>query len=253
MQQLKLGRKPSPKGAVKFRLTDFILDYSKLPTPPRYFGHENLIPKDKWEMLGNDYCGDCVFAGGDHETMVWNAMAGRYVTFTTPNAVSDYSAVTGYVDHVDSTDYGTSMVAAADYRRKIGLVDSNGNRHKIAAYLSVDPKDIRLHYIALYLFGAVGIGFNFPASAMKQFNEGRTWSYVKGSPLEGGHYVPLVAKRRTLEVVTWGRLQGMTVEFFKAYNDESLVYLSEEMLVERKSPEGFDYDKLTYFLNLLKK
>jgi hypothetical protein len=252
MQQLKLGKLPPLKGAVQFRLVDFIKDYSKLPVPPRYFGHERFIPKTDWGMLGNDYCGDCVLAEAAHTTMLWNAMAGKTVAFDTRSVVSDYSAITGYVDGKEETDFGTNMSVAASYRRNVGVADVGGARHKVAAYLEVDAKDMRLHYIALYLFGSVSIGFEFPRSAMDQFNRGVTWTVQKNSPIEGGHCVPLVAKRSRLECVTWGRVQNMSVDFFRTYNDESIVYLSEEMLVNRKSPEGFDYDKLTEYLNALK-
>ena len=90
----------------------------------------------------------------------------------------------------------------------------------------------------------VGIGILFPQSAMEQFNNGEVWDIVPNSPIEGGHYVPLVAKRDNIMCVTWGAKQGMTEEFFQRYNDESVVYLSPEMFVNRKSPEGFDYDQL---------
>lgn len=247
---LKLGKKPASH-QVKFKLRDFI-NPAVFPKIPKTFGHENLIGNKDWGMFGNDTYGDCVLAGAAHETIVWNAACGKKVLFTDQNVLSDYSAITGFNPNDPNSDQGTDMKEAASYRRKTGIVDANGVRHTIDAYLSITPGDLTEHYIAMYLFGAVGIGIEFPASAMDQFRKGKTWSVVSKSPIEGGHYLPLVAKRRSIENVTWGAEQAMTTGFFRKYNDESLVYLSKDALVDRKSPEGFDYDKLLEYLNALK-
>lgn len=247
---LKLGKKRARLGAVKLKFSA-LADATVLPKPPLHFGHEKLLGED-WGTLGNDRWGDCVLAGAAHETMMWTRMGeAPDCLFTEDGVLSDYSAITGFDPRDANSDQGTDMQEAASYRRRTGVVDDNGNRHKIAAYLSIDPGDIKAHYQALWLFGAVGIGFEFPASAWDQFDASKPWKYVRGSKVEGGHYVPLVSKRRTLECVTWGRSQGMTVDFFQHYNDESIVYISEEALTARKSPEGFDYDTLVKYLAAL--
>lgn len=253
MGQLKLGKTPARKDAITFKLADFVDKSVVWPKIPKTFGHEGFISKKAWGMLGNDEVGDCVLAGGGHETMLWNAIAGNTVQFSTANTLKDYSAITGYDPKDPSTDQGTDMQVAASYRRKTGLLDASGKRHKVAAYLSIKPGDVQEHLIALYLFGAVGIGIEFPGSAMDQFNAGRNWSVVKGSSIEGGHYIPLVAKRTSIEAVTWGSIVGMTQAFFEKYNDESVAYVSLEMMKNGVSAEGFDAAKLTAFLNALPK
>jgi hypothetical protein len=102
-------------------------------------------------------------------------------------------------------------------------------------------------------FGAVGVGIQFPRSAMQQFNAGQPWDVVPGSPSDGGHYVPCVGRNShgNLLVVTWGRLHAMTPEFFQRYNDENCAYLSFEMLKDGKSPEGFDQAALESDLRTL--
>lgn len=249
MKELKLGKKPARHDAVKFKLKNFI-DKSALPKPPRYFGHESFVDNFGWQMFANDTVGDCVLAGAAHETMLWNAECGTKVVFNDKAVLSDYSAITGY-DGTESTDQGTDMQEAASYRRKTGIIDAHGTRHKIEAYLALTPGDLNEHYIALYLFGAVGIGIEFPASAMDQINAGKAWKVVRNSPIQGGHYIPLVAKRKSLECVTWGQIQPMTTGFFRKYNDESVAYISKEMLTNNKSPEGFDAEGLIKCLNAL--
>lgn len=248
---MKLGKTPARPNAIKFAFAAYA-NVAKLPKPPAHFGHETAIGTVPWSMLGNDSYGDCVWAGAAHETMIWNALGGHPVPFTDKAVLSDYSAVTGFDPAKPDTDQGTDMQVAASYRRKTGIVDATGKRHQVAAYLSIKPGDLTELYQAMWLFGAVGIGIEFPSSAMDQFNQGKPWSVVKGSSIEGGHYIPLVAKRSHMECVTWGAVQHMTTGFFSKYCDEAVVYLSQESMVNGKSPEMFDYAALQADLNALK-
>ena len=237
-----LGKLPARKDAIQLKFATY-LQRAALPPIPAQFGHEDLETAP-WQMLGNDKVGDCVLAGGGHETMLWNIEAGKSVEFSQKNTLADYSAITGYNPDDPASDQGTDMELAAKYRRKTGLLDAAGKRHKVAAYLDLTPGDLTEHYAALYLFGAVGIGIKFPKSAMEQFNAGEPWDVVPGAELEGGHYIPLVAKRDMLECVTWGRIQPMTEAFFNEYNDESVAYVSGETLHGGKSLEGFNLRQL---------
>jgi len=239
----KLGKRPARANAVKLKLGDY-LKVAALPPLPAAFGHQDLI--SSWPMFGNDRYGDCVFAGAAHETMLLAKEAGNLVSFTDANVLSDYSAVTGFDASDPSTDQGTDMQAAADYRRRTGIVDSAGTRHKIAAYLALEPGNVMHLYLAAYLFGAVGIGLVLPGSALDQAAQRQTWDVVAGSPPQGGHYVPLVGRRADglLCAVSWGALQPMTEKFFTAFCDEAVAYVSTECLKNQKSPEGFDYDAL---------
>lgn len=252
-RKLPLGKKPARSGAVKFKFRDFV-DKSVLPKLPRTFGHEDLIAPTAWGMLGNDEVGCCVFSGAAHEHMLLTREGDvPDATFTTANVLSDYSAVTGYNPNDPNTDQGTDMGVAAAYRRKTGIIDAKGRRHKIGAYLALEPGDQHELFLAVYLFGAAGIGIEVPSSAMDQFNKHKTWDVVTGSSIEGGHYIPLIAKRTNLNVVTWGRLQPMTTRFLTKYNDESIAIVSEEILTKGKSPEGFDRGGLMAALTELKK
>lgn len=233
-----------------------------LPPHPRNFGHEKLFGSREWLMLGNgpddsvapgfSGAGDCVFAGADHETMMWTAEVGPPAIFSGSCAISDYSAVTGYKIGDPSTDQGTVVRDALKFRRGTGVIDAGKKRHKIGAYLGVEPGNLDSLQEALYLFGVVGLGIQFPASAMDQFNAGKPWSVQAGSPIEGGHYIPLVARRgHYYEVVTWGRVQKVTASFLTKYCDEAWAILSPEMLKDGKSPEGFDLAQLTKDLKAL--
>ena len=241
---LHLGKTPARVGAVKFKMRKY-LNLSVLPAlPSGDFGHDGLVTTP-WNMLGNDKAGCCVWSGGGHESMLWNAAAGKTITFTDQSTLSDYSACTGYDPNDPSTDNGTDMQAAASYRLKTGLLDADGNRHKIGAYLALDVGNVEEHLYALYLFGAVGIGINFPDSAMDQFNAGQPWTVVPGATVSGGHYICGVARRSSrLVICTWGAEDPMDDTFLQTYNDESLAYVSAEYLNGGKTLDGFDAEQL---------
>jgi len=242
-----LGKLPARKDAVKFKLSNYAV---ALPTPPAKAGHYSLV--SKWGMLGNDRYGDCVWAGAAHETMLWNEEATNLVVFDDTCVLSDYSAVTGFNPNNPNSDQGTDMQVAASYRQKTGVKDVVGKRHKVGAYVAVTLKNVTEMKQAIYLFSGVGVGFQFPKSAMAQFNAGKPWTIVSSSPIDGGHYVPAVGyDSRYLYVVTWGQVQKMTWGFFKKYADEIVAYLSPEFLTGNKSLEGFDITQLQTDLSAL--
>jgi hypothetical protein len=226
-----------------------------LPVGP--LGHDTLLPADGWQMLGNgpdptvaadfEGAGDCVWAGSAHETMLWNLEAGVTVDITADNALSDYSAVTGYKIGDESTDNGTNVRDAMTYRMKTGIVDAAGNRHKIGAFVALAAGDLNQIQQAVYLFSAASIGIQFPTTAMDQFNKGKPWDVVRGAKIEGGHYIPGVRWDPTLlmyKIVTWGQEQLVTPRFLATYMDEGYAALSNEMLTGGKTLDGFDTDAL---------
>jgi hypothetical protein len=145
------------------------------------------------------------------------------------------------------------MQVAASYRRKTGVLDGSNKRHKVAAYLAITPGNQEELRQAVYLFSAVGIGIEFPASAMVQFNEGKAWTVVSGAKIEGGHYIPALGYDHDyVYIVTWGKLIQMAWGFFTKYCDEAVAYVSTEMLTAGKSIEGFNAAQLEADLTQLK-
>lgn len=240
-QHLKLGKKPARKDAVLLKFSRYVT--YQLPPPPETGGHRDLITTPDWGILGNDQYGDCVWAGAAHETILWNKEAGNDVIFSPEAVLSDYSASTGFNPNDPNTDGGTDMQLAAKYRQDTGILDASGNRHKIGAYLALETdRDIKQ---AIHLFGAVGIGVEFPDSAMNQFDANQDWTVVSGANVDGGHYIPgITYDKDFVYVVTWGKVVRASWHFIHKYMDEGIVYLSEERLVAGKSLEGFDLTQL---------
>lgn len=248
----KLGKTPATPEDRDFRLTRYL---TELPKPPKKFGFGLLYPA--WGMLGNDRYGDCVFAGAAHETMVWTKLRrGIGTSFDDKSVLSDYAALTGFDPSDPGSDNGTDMGEAAHYRQKSGIGDAHGVRHRIAAYVWLDKGDWSQLVTAMYIFGCVGIGFEFPDTAWDQFDQGLPWEVTDlDSPIDGGHYVPGVGTQMStdwLACVTWGRRQIMAREFYEDYSDEAVVYLSEEQIrSDGKGLHGFDLDTLKKDLEAL--
>ncbi len=256
---LKFGKTPAAPKNTDRLFSDYRVSTTTI-TVPSTFGHGNTY-KD-WGMLGNDQYGDCVFAGSAHEVMLLTNLAaggvtGQVVTpFTDQSVLSDYAAVTGFNPATGEGDNGTNVHEALDYRRNTGLLDANGKRHKIAAYVSLEPGNLKMLREALYIFEAVGIGFEVPAYAETEFAEGRIWSVRKtNAEIVGGHYVPLVGVPAVgdLSCVTWGRRQVMSDTFFTKYCDEAYAYITLEELNKRtqKNWGGFDWKALTEDLKIV--
>lgn len=236
----KLGKAPAVPGAVKLKLSDY-LDTAKLPKLPQQFGHAHLI-KD-WGMFGNDKCGDCAFAGAYHETMLWNAEAGKTVRVDDRTVVGQYSAFTGYDPSKTNmwgenpSDQGTIVTDLIKHRATVGLPDADGKMHKIGAYVALEPGNLTELWYATYLFDGVGVGVSFPEEWMTAFNNGQPWDRVQKPTPAGGHYICGVSQvNNMLGIVTWGRLHWMTPAGYQQFNDESYAYLSEERLAGGHGP-----------------
>jgi hypothetical protein len=232
MSDLKLGKREATTDARDLLLSNYLDAAVALPEPPKVFGFGRIY--SDWGMLGNNQYGDCVFAGSDHETMLWNKVRhGHDVEMSADAALADYSDVTGFNPNDPNTDQGTYVRDALKYRKATGVRDALGNRHKIAAYVALSPKDWHQLLTASYIFGAVGMGFEFPNSAMDQFYADEPWDVVPGATIEGGHYVPVVGTTNSVvqgTCITWAKRQVFTRAFYETYNDEAWAMLSEEQI-----------------------
>jgi hypothetical protein len=249
----KYGRLPKTEDKRDLLFANYV-DLSALPPVPDQFGHEMLIAK--WQMLGNGPdpsvspgfagCGNCTFAGGGHETMLWTAEGSAMAPITGKNIVSGYSAFTGYNPETGANDNGAVIRDVLKYRYNTGLIDSNGVWHKIGAFLSLDIGNLAEIYAAMYIFSACELGINVPHSAEVQFNSGLIWDYTDPeSQIMGGHDIPLVCKRQNITCVTWAKLQQMTTAFFNTYCDEAWAILSPEMITNKGTTlEGFNLAQL---------
>ncbi len=229
----------------------FAVYRTPLVAVPANFGHFREIHHGGWGMLGNDEWGDCVWAGQAHCEMQWTAEgSGSPDLFSTPGVLSDYSATTGFDPNAgppgnNPTDQGSDPRASLNYHRATGVIDSQGVRHRLAAYVALEIGNLQELAEAAYLFGAVGVGLNLPQSAQDQFPSGY-WRVVPGSIIEGGHWVLCVGRwNGWFEVVTWGERIHVSAQFLAKFMNCAYGLLSPEILSGKgRSPEGFDFAAL---------
>lgn len=238
----KLGKGPVKTDPRTFKLARYLTD--ELAPPPSKLDPPGIA---EWPMFGNDSYGDCVLAGAGHEEQVVTFDAGKMLVPSLADVLHAYTAVTGFNPDDPSTDRGTVVLDALNWRRKVGL----GGR-KIAAFAQIDPQSKTEFKQSIALFRIVGLGVALPASAQRQ----EVWDVARGPDAEpgswGGHYVPAIAyDAKHVVVVTWGALKLMTWRFLAHYCDEAYAILSPDLLNAGKSPDGFDLATLNHDLHAL--
>lgn len=235
------GRIHAQPARPKLRLGDYLTDHrsrSALATPPA--NADWLSAVGTWPMYLNDQLGDCTCAAVGHMIEAATQYAsGTALMITDQDVLTAYEAVGGYVPGDPSTDNGAYIQDVLAYWHATGV----GGDH-IVAYASVNVADMDEVRTAIELFGAVDIGFNFPGSAMDQFNNGQPWDVVAGAQVEGGHCVNVGEYDETagtLTCVTWGQKQVMTQAFWNQYVDEAWVVITHDWVnANGTDPAGLD-------------
>lgn len=226
---MKLGRNSPYSREEKPRvyLDNYLLD---TVTVPHVVDRASKV--GSWPMYLNDQLGDCTCAAVGHALQAWTAYASNEVDLSDNEVLGLYEAVGGYVPGDPSTDNGAVIQDVLQYWHDNGVAG-----HKISAFAELKNFYSMMNLKkALYLFGTVYFGINLPVSAMDQFNQGLPWYYVAGSSIDGGHAVVLQKQEAVgmengiFNVVTWGQLQPMTVEFMLHYVEEAWVMITPDWL-----------------------
>jgi hypothetical protein len=220
---VRLGKRPAQPARPHLKLTAAHL--AALPDPPAEVDHG---ADGSYPLYGNDRYGDCVEAGIGHQVGQYTLVSsGLEVTFSDQQILAAYSAITGFSQDNPETDQGTYTQDAMTWWRKTGL-----EGHAIVLFAALDLANVKALKQAINAFGGMGIGFNFPAYAMDQFNAGKSWDVQKkNGQIEGGHYVLATGyDDQYLRVKTWGAEQEMSWAFLAKYADEAWVVLDDEMV-----------------------
>ena len=184
-----------------------------------------------WRMFCNDRLGCCTVASVAHGLMVFFALIGMEVTITDADIERMYEQ-SGWRPGDPSTDQGWTLQAAAEYMMKTGLL----GKPEIEAFAGVNIADDDEQQIAMELFGGLSTGIQVPESAMSEFQEGRPWTIVPGSPIVGGHAIwkALAEVGRRAKFLSWGAPQEAVERWEKTYVDEYLAFVPVEW--EQKMP-----------------
>ena len=228
------------------KLADYI--HRELANPPAAVSRPH--PGFGWGMLANDRIGDCVIAMMLHSIEDFHLDAGTAVpAFTDQDAISVYSAITGYNPNDPSSDRGTNESTAMSYWEQSGLKTSDRATHTIVATVAVDPTDLTECRIAIDEFIDLQIGIALPLAAQGQkewtvVGDGKTGNSAPGS--WGGHGIPYREyDAETFKCVTWGAELLLTVPFHQDYAQEAHVVVTNEMLNKSGvGPSGVAWDEL---------
>lgn len=196
---------------------------SQLPPVPAVVDYASKVPM--WPDYLNKKICDCTCAGIAHSIQAWTAYTKGLVTLPV-NAVLDLYSAMGYVPGNPATDHGAYEHDVLRYVQQNGV-----GGHKILTYAQVNHKNPDEMKTALYLFGSVYLGAQMPQSALIQTDASQPWTVQTGSPIAGGHCFVLQrwdVAAEPMDVVTWGQLQRMSIEFWMDYGEEAWVMISED-------------------------
>ena len=232
----KLGKK-----AVKYdRRTIAISPYiqrRKLPKIPltHTLSKRTLATFPDLGMMGNDRYSDCTCAALGHMEQTWSVYGDKPTRPTDSEILAAYSLINGGVDE------GAAMLDALKMARNVGI----GGR-KIYGFVQVNPLDHDQVRTATFLFGGLYLGANLPISVRSQ----ETWDTGEGAEFSpgslGGHAMSLIDyAAKSVQLVTWGRVQRVTWAWIDRYVDECYGVLSAEYVGDdNRSPQGFSLAKL---------
>jgi len=226
---MKLGKLPVKLDNRTLRFARYMPD--KLPAPPTKIDHCSKVIS--WPMYANDELGDCGPAGAAHQIQAWSMYSGRaYIQPSVSAVKTAYFAITG------GADTGVYLLDMLNYWRKTGI-----SSDKIEAFASISPNLDELR-LSIQLFGSAGLGLSLP-----DVGTFGPWTKVTGPPNpNNGHYVCAVGyddAKKTVDVISWGKVMPMSYAFFLKYNDEGYAILNDLSLGPAgKSPEGFDFASL---------
>jgi hypothetical protein len=233
---VKLGRIKTPDEQLRKCLQlDKYLDLSALPVAPDTLDWSNGGPSD-WGMMLNDNVGDCAVAAPAHMVQVASLVASNsMVTISDADIKKAYMAISGWNGVIgDRSDVGCNMVDVLNYWKNTGI-----GGHKIQGFVTINPTHIAMARVALWLFGALYVGYSLPTTAQNQ----TVWDVVPGMiPGNwGGHAVARVRHDPKIRsVITWGYVQEATEAFDNACCDELHAIILPEWTPNGANVAGFD-------------
>ena len=229
-----------------------------LSPPPPSVDYTQGMPANLGMML-NDKLGDCTCAAVYHALQVWSFNAGGPMdTEPDPDVEKLYIQACGYNPRIPGEGPGGNEQHVLTYLLNTGAPTGpkGASRHKIAAFVEVDPRNTDDVKRTINECGLAYIGFNVPQSLMPPGQPPpQVWNYDPNQANSiGGHAVVLAGyDANGARVISWGQYYTMTWEFFAHFVDE--VYaIADNDWIEAKgtTPGGLTLDELETQMQALK-
>lgn len=254
LHAFKLGRLPRARNP---RIPHFaaLIAGAALPPPPASVDYTTALPPNLGAML-NDRLGDCTCAAVYHALQVWSANANPPIdTEPDSNVLSLYKEACGYNPGDASSDQGGVEQEVLAYLLNTGFPIGNGERHKIAAFVEVDPRNTDDVKRAIADCGVAYIGFSVPTYLMAS-GPPAVWdvSTSGDQSIEGGHAVVLAGYGLYgVKVISWGQIYTMTWAFFAQYCDEVYAIADPDWVASTgRTPGGLSLADLEAQMQALK-
>jgi len=204
-----------------------------------------ISPVYDWEVLGNDFCGDCVPACMAHAIESITDAAGTRVDITLQQTIRAYSDLTGYNSATGQPDPGVEMARGMSYWASTGI-----GGYRIEASTATNAIGHSFFYPSMikqsvFYYGAAILSFAMPPSAEPAFKQNRPW--VAGmSGFVGYHCVPALAyDDNWCDVITWGRPQRVSWGFVTEHlADIWAVFAPQWLRANGTAPCGLPGDRL---------
>ena len=211
----------------------------KLPVAPIV----DLAPNYIYPMDGNDLVGDCVVAGWDHfRQVVTGLLCGEQKNFTqdeiwnfykTQNPKFDPNGTESTNGPGSSSDCGMNVQFFLEYLQSQKL---------ILGFARINPANEAEMKSAIDLGLGIITGVVLTEVQMAQYENGY-WENIPGSPIDGGHCIPLVGYTGNPDdftCVTWGKLVNCTENFISKQMDEAWFVLMQEHVDHPNFRNHFD-------------
>lgn len=233
----KLGRNPRRFDPRVPHLSALLAD--KVPAPPPRSVDYTKGMGGRFGVMLNDTLGDCTCAAYYHARQVWTFHAGREITEPDDDVKQLYVEACGYNPKSRGEGPGGNEQDVLTFlHRKGAPIGPNGKqRHKIAAFVEVDPRNIDDVKRTIADLGVAYIGLNLPRNVYPlRGDPPRRWTVAKRKQqIAGGHAVVLTGYDRAgAGFISWGKKYKMTWEFFTTYVDEAYG-ITDSAWVQRKS------------------
>jgi hypothetical protein len=237
MEGFRFGKHPPKIDYRTLRLRDYLTP--ALPPPPpsvdvvgRVTAATNQAVTALFPMDGNDQYGDCTIAALAHADTLYQALVKK-----NPKILPQKAVVKLYLHLTGGVDSGLNELDVLNYWQS-NAVEGD----KIAAFVSIDPKNHAHVQQALALFNGVYLGFQVQANCIADFNAHKPWT--PGTLTNDGHAVFAVGYDASgVTVLTWGNSQQGTWAWWDECVDEAYAILPPEALVAGFSP-GFNSTQL---------
>lgn len=251
---MKLGRLPRAYNPAIPHLSALLAGRRRTlaPAPPSC-DYTTALPSDLG-MMGNNSLGDCTCAALGHALQVWTANANPPIdTEPDSNIIQMYSEACGYRLGDPSTDNGGVEQDVLTYATLSGIPVSNGGgRHRISAFVEVDPSNFADVKLAIFEGGLCYLGFDVPDYVMSE----QVWDVRPGEPdIVGGHAVIAAGYDDAgLNIISWGsKAYRMTWAFWSEFVDEAYLLADADFITSTgKSPAGLSLTDLETQMDALR-